>query len=329
MSSPRPRFVLDLRAIKTALVADPVVKARIRRDFGLQSVADEHLIDSVLLSLGQTPIEDPLSAEYSPHRVFEAAVRAIGSNSRSWASFTRRLEELKEQLDEFDPSRVKEKVKWQDLVPFFPGQTGSGDAKGVVRWAKRLSDSDRDFRGELRQVAGALKGTSAFAHDSEVLPVLMPTLAAYFGNPPARGPLAAKNRDRSPAELKWPRMGAVLGSEFLRNLGWSGFKADRHVVRLLGCWVGPLVEHWRPRAGELARQVGRQDKETIKMLAYSLTGMDITPPDCSYSHADNLVWLLGAYVERKGCGSGRVYVRVVHEDEFMPEDVPPSPEEPT
>ena len=39
--------------------------------------------------------------------------------------------------------------------------------------------------------------------------------------------------------------------------------------------------------------------------------MAVTPNDCSFTKADNLVWALGAYVEKKNRESGEVYWKTI------------------
>ena len=55
-----------------------------------------------------------------------------------------------------------------------------------------------------------------------------------------------------------------------------------------------------PRIGQLAGVVGRRDFQTVAFVRCSLLGAAVTPPRVPLSVADNLVWLLGASVERKG-----------------------------
>jgi hypothetical protein len=103
-------------------------------------------------------------------------------------------------------------------------------------------------------------------------------------------------------------MGATLASEFLRNMGFSGFKPDRHVTRLLYRWAPESVAEAEAVARRLARVVGRGDSATCRFLTYSLAGVALTPAGTSYSVADNLVWALGHYVEKKGRESDQSYV---------------------
>jgi len=52
------------------------------------------------------------------------------------------------------------------------------------------------------------------------------------------------------------------------------------------------------------------DREFHSFARYSLIGIGLPPDDCTCSRADNHVWLLGAYVERKtGKRSGAIFIK--------------------
>jgi hypothetical protein len=112
-----------------------------------------------------------------------------------------------------------------------------------------------------------------------------------------------------PAGIKFPGMGYVLATEFFRNLGFDGFKPDRHVQRLIQRWAPEVLEACAPAADDLMRALGIRNNDLRKSLWCSLAGQALTPTGTGYSVADNLVWALGAYVERKGRESDRLYVR--------------------
>jgi hypothetical protein len=121
---------------------------------------------------------------------------------------------------------------------------------------------------------------------------------------------------------KPPGMGLPLTSEFLRNLGWSGFKPDRHIRRLFDRWFGQM-EPDRVRVQRTERLISEAMKVLVPShtvchrpalrthLRYSLLGVAASPDGISYSSVDNLVWLLGAYVEKKGRETMREYVQFI------------------
>ena len=114
------------------------------------------------------------------------------------------------------------------------------------------------------------------------------------------------------AARKFRGMGFPIACEFLRNLGWSGFKPDVHITRLFDHWTHTLglpIDDFRPRATELADLAGRgRSSEMTRHAQYSLAGIDLTPADITVSEADNLIWLLGKYIERRGRESNLSYV---------------------
>ena len=61
-------------------------------------------------------------------------------------------------------------------------------------------------------------------------------------------------------------------------------------------------------ADRLAGLIGLKKKELRNYLAYSAKGISVTPDGMQHSHADNLVWMLGAYVETRNHESDECYV---------------------
>jgi hypothetical protein len=104
-------------------------------------------------------------------------------------------------------------------------------------------------------------------------------------------------------------MGYILGSEFIRNLHWPAFKPDRHVQRLLDRWMPNARLEVEPEVASIQRLLGHKTKDLERYLSYSLIGINATPPGVPITFTDNLVWLLAAYIEKKGRESGTVYVR--------------------
>ncbi|HTN99770.1 MAG TPA: hypothetical protein VL068_03745, partial [Microthrixaceae bacterium] len=86
--------------------------------------------------------------------------------------------------------------------------------------------------------------------------------------------------DEPPGHWDGPRVGKLpgmrfaLGSEFFRNLGWNGFKPDRHVIRLLDGWIGEFVNQQADTAEALAQLTGRNTRELREIMRYSLAGIE-------------------------------------------------------
>lgn len=310
---------LDLNAIAEALVEKPRIRARIAADYGLSpddlSTAAK-LLEAIPPLLNQLPIAAPLEQSASPQRVFECAVNALGSNSRNWQTYTRGRPQLRELLSGYDPRMVCRalddgKLTEAALWPLFPGTTGKVDVSAVIRWAERLQAGD--FMDELRSVAFGLRRQheSLFGESMDEAH-LMPALAVTLAHPSKRWLAglreAVPELPTRPSTLKTAGMGPTLASEFLRNLGFSGFKPDRHVIRLLGDWAPEVVLSSEGAARKLAATTGRQDRGTVGFLRYSLAGQWLTPQGTEFSVADNLVWTLGHYVETKRKRTARIYV---------------------
>lgn len=94
--------------------------------------------------------------------------------------------------------------------------------------------------------------------------------------------------------------GRTLASEFLRNLGWRGFKPDRHIQRLFSLWFPEVVKSCHERAVELAGLVGTRAKDVVAFFTFSLVGHAVTPPGRTFSEADNLVGRWGPTWRRRG-----------------------------
>jgi hypothetical protein len=317
LNDPARHPILDLEAIERALTSDPAVRQRLIRDYGLSAdLSGQGLIDALLVEFDQAPAEDPFEEMRSPRTVFRAAVRSLGSNSRNWLHFARREPELAELLHDYDPVASHKDVRAGDLTAeglgeFFPGITRRRDAAAVLRWAARLSE--RDFGAEARAVAMALNHLHEAEHGAP-LPAdrAMPTIALLLADPRKSWDgwdlLPAELSSLTTQDIKLPGMGPTLGTEFFRNLRWSGFKPDRHVMRLLNQWAPEVVEAQEPAARRLAALTGHRSRPAIEFLQYSLAGQAVTPDGTALSVADNMIWALGAYAERKGRESGDTYL---------------------
>ena len=95
--------------------------------------------------------------------------------------------------------------------------------------------------------------------------------------------------------------------ETLRNLRWSGFKPDRHIKRLFRLWFPDVIEACTTHAQDLAKMIYSSSKDCREFLTFSLAGMAVTPQGHSFTEVDNLIWALGAYVEKKGKESTTCY----------------------
>lgn len=247
------------------------------------------LVEVLLGSLDQPALED-LDVSRSDGDVYKAAVRALGSGMRSWTKFIANEDALKKALgnpDAYDPAVAADKDP-TDLIGFVPGVNQGSTAGAIIAWAHLLKQEPSYYSRLLElydQAASLGSAELGSVTPSEVMIIVTCLQAA--------GPSRAWQGTRL---HKWPGMKYALGSEFLRNLGWNGFKPDTHVIRLLNRWAHDVVEAQEHRATELVRLAGRSDRELIEGAKYSLAGIAITPSGMTYSKTDNLLWLLGSQV---------------------------------
>lgn len=309
---------LDYDLVGERLFSNHKVRARIERDYNLPADAatSSQFLDYAVRYLDQEAMDSPLAQTYSNQEVFKAAVNALGSNSRNWASFVKvRDQHLEALLYGFDPEKTHTAVldgtlTFADIREHLSGQSGAGDAKAIIRWAKLLT-AQPDY---YQQILGIARTFVALAEEADYQlgnQHLMMCLAGYLISPPRRWP-GEKHLDSdlvrmTHRERDLPGMGYPLASEFLRNLHWSGFKPDRHITRLLGRWVPEIRETAEEDVVRLCELIGSKNRSLQYFLRYSLIGVAITP-DGNYSRADNLIWMLGAYLEKKNKESNVEYI---------------------
>jgi hypothetical protein len=238
----------------------------------------------VLQSMEQQAWQNPLEQKYDNDAVFRAVVRTLGSNSRQWSAFLSNEPQIAHILSDFRLEEVRRNPPdGFELARLLPGLTATADARGILNWAHRLADN-HDYYASV--VSAAIE----MQHRFEEMPSqeLFLCVVAHF-------------TDHRHQSRKWPGMGFALGCELLRNLHWNGFKPDRHIKRLLKRWTKDQI-NVQEAMERLRGVIGRMDGTLSDNLKWSLIGMEITPDDhrTNLSQFDNLVWLLGAYVEKKG-----------------------------
>lgn len=308
--------MIDIDRIKQRVFDDGAARARIVRDYGLErspESADE-LMAMLLAHFGRQPLEDPLAVEVSNQAVFRAAVRTIGGNSRARVAFFRNEPRIAELLHGYDPLATHRAVlagrlRAEQLEVLFPGQSAPGEARATLRWARTLTEVPEYYRF-LREL-----GTTFQTLADQRLSLrlgrfeLSLCVVGYLGFPPGRWEGdALMGRRMDPRHLKAPGMGYLLASEFLRSLGWDAFKTDRHLQRLLDRWAPGAARAALPDAERLMSLIGRSDRPLSTYLTYALAGRALAPPGVPLAQVDNMVWLLGAYVERKGRESAAAYL---------------------
>jgi hypothetical protein len=295
---------VDLEAVCDSLFDDPRVRVRLARDYGFAvPTSCTELRHALVASFDQARGAGSESTLMDAREVFRAAVRALGSNNRTWSTFVRREPELRALLRDYDPAATACALRSGALLPdsiaqCLPGQTGPADARAIAKWAQMLADAP-DYHEALLRLRDRLGST-------EARPSELPLLTAAILGSGSSGPNGAE----PPMGLKsWkaPGMGPIVASEFLRNLHWSAFKPDRHIQRLWDRWFPDLLPACHSRAQILSHFLGTRRADLGRFLVYSLLGIAVTPATSSFTEVDNLVWALGAYVEKKGRESTRSY----------------------
>lgn len=309
---------INISTIKQRLFSDSVVRDRILRDYGItrQPMDADELGNAVVGALGQQPSPAPLEQVLSNAEVFRAAVKSIGSNSRSWATFLKLEPTLRQLLHDYDPLKTSVALEHGELTldqlkACLPGQSSSGDALAIRRWATLLSGVD-NYYGFIQNLGHTFRGLHQARFDKPLDDVhLLLCLVGYLANPPSTwtGSMFAPHQPQllTPRQRKLPGISYALASEFFRNLGWNGFKPDRHIQRLFDRWF-PDRSMVRADVQRLQSLIGRRDQQLTTYLTYSLVGIAASPSDVPLSQVDNFVWLLGAYVEKKGHESETSYV---------------------
>lgn len=299
---------VNLQAVAEGLFGEERIRRRISRDYSLErNLASEQAAAAMVAAIGQTPTaHEPHREEHDDRTVFRAAARALASNCRSWATFLRYEPSLAELTGEYDPKKTVADVRAgrlqvDDLAACLPGQTARSDARAMVAWAEAI-DARPGTGSELRRLEGLL---GALGVESAAA---VPAMAVVLGAP-SRETLRRFPPPAASSTWKLPGMGPVLAAEFLRNLRWSGFKPDRHIIRLFGQWFPDVVEQMAAPARELADRLGTRRKDVLEFLTMSLVGTAVTPPGRSFTEVDNLVWALGAYVEKKAPNRTEAIVR--------------------
>lgn len=306
--------VLDIAKIKRRLFDSPQ-RPRILKAYGIAEAPEtpDQFAEAMIAALDQTPVEKPLEQDLPCRAVFRAAVRSLGSNSRSWSAFLANEARLAALLNDYDPAAVSARANdeefFEAIKGCLPGQTERTDTKAVLRWADLLAASPRLFD----RIVDAGNAFLRLADErGESLPDehLLLCIAGLFAYPPPKweGVKYLSSPPQNMAELKLPGMGYALASEFLRSLGFSGFKPDRHICRLFDLWFPRPWPAEEDLADRLAGLIGVKNKDLRNYLAYSAKGISVTPDGMQHSHADNLVWLLGAYVEKRNHESDECYV---------------------
>jgi hypothetical protein len=274
---------IDIETIKQQLFSDNVVRSRIVRDYGVKSTpANANEFASSLLALmEQAPVPHPLDQSLGNRDVFRAAVKALGSNSRAWATFLKHERRLAGMLGEYDPRYTHQaaqegSLSVDQIKACLPGQSSSGDARAILRWAQLLMETE-NYYAFIQDLGTAFRTMNKQRYGEALTDTdLLLCLVGYLGDPPTgwvgSSYLSGTSRQIRPEQHKTPGMGYILASEFLRNLGWNGFKPDRHVQRLFDRWLPGRSGSVQPMVARLCSLIDRRVQSLKTYLTYSLIG---------------------------------------------------------
>lgn len=303
-------MIIDIDKIKIRLFSDYTVKHRILLDYGIDLYPEnpDDFMSKVIDKLNQRPIANPLETSFNNRDIFRAAVKALGSNNRAWSTFIRRENELSDLLNGYDPIYSHEtfnkgRISLEKLKEFFPGQSSTNDAKAVQGWSRLLSEVENYYTC-IQKLGFGLRQKTELSE-----PELLLSIVGYLGAPLTANVESVFDLKLLPYQRKLPGMRYVLGSEFMRNLGWNGFKPDRHIQRLFDHWFPDLKFHVHQKVQYLLKLQRRRDKDLESFYTYSYVGITTSPPEVPYSSVDNMVWLLGAYLEKKGKETNFSYIK--------------------
>ena len=143
---------INIDLIKQQLFADPKIRARILRDYGIekQPFNAHELGMSVVGMFDQEPSPQPLQQSVNNAQVFRAAVKSLRSNSRAWATFLKFEPALRELLHDYDPVQSaldlsQHKLALEQIKTCLPGQSSSADALAIKQWADLLSGEENYY----------------------------------------------------------------------------------------------------------------------------------------------------------------------------------------
>lgn len=106
MNVPNP--ACDLNAIKTGLFTSSKLRARILHDYGVTLLPKDanEFANAVISQFDQAPAPVPLEQTLNNADVFRAAVKALASNGRAWATFLKFERRLADLLGGYDPCKL-------------------------------------------------------------------------------------------------------------------------------------------------------------------------------------------------------------------------------
>ena len=276
------------------------------RDYGIRTNPQTpfDLIHEVIETTSLPQVQNPLEQIVDNRTVFEAAVRAFGTNGRRWSVFVSNEKAIRKLLIDYRPTTVcaalmSPRLSAYQLRALMPGQSCKSDVEAIFAWARLLSRVENYYNVHIC-------GTAHRILDQDPnLPVQL-LMAVIVGR------LACCPVDC--IDMKRPGMGHNLVSLLLRNLGWCGFRPNKQIDRMFAHWqleksldIEADVHRLRSLV-ELEETVPSMFADRLRgYLRSTILGIAITPTDRKYIETDTLVSLLAKYVELRGSESDELY----------------------
>lgn len=286
---------IPVREIRGLLFTDERLIKKLHKMYpGAVTTRGDELERHILKALGQTE-SPPTEGRFTNQEIFRAATLAISSNSRSWARVSMHRHELCRELSNYVPERVVADIDRCKMIvaKILGGITAKADAKSIANWAIVLSTNPDYYSWLMERRELLVNSLNRKIHPELSYPETTAVVAASLGNKRIIGATP-----ESQPQLATPGMGPTLASEFLRNLGWTGFKPDRHIIRLMRGWFPKNVEV-QERTNAICDGLRLHNNKTREFIYHSLLGARMTPQQESINTTDQLVWLYGAVTGTK------------------------------
>ncbi len=290
---------LPIPQIKKFLFSDQEIRDAIISDYNLEKKPTNNaneLANSLVASLGQAAKDNPESLTKSNSAVFKAAVLAIASSSTKWSYIQKKKKKIASTLCDFDPQSVQNSPRdeiQQAIVDLLPGQNQTANANAILAWAKLLSNKSSFYNKVICNTYAEIIDRPSWSKidPDKHYPMAVLCMAGIFANP--------VNDWAKLKQYKFPGMLVPIACEFLRNLGWDGFKPDRHINRIVALWERELRDQHGEKVDEslchLRDIIDTSSKTTLCPIKSAIYAIYATPKGVSYSETDNLLWAFVSY----------------------------------
>lgn len=283
---------LPIQEIKKFLARDEKIRSAIEADYGIEPTNDPEILSRRLVTaLDQVAEDNPEESAKSNSDVFKAATLAIASSTTNWSTIQKKKISIELVLCQYDLDAVKkvpDEEIHDELIHLLPGQNQKNNAAAIIEWSRLLTADGNFYKDVICTTYHEITQRPAWSaiEKSKNYPMAVLCLAGIFGNP--------VNRWKKLKKPKFPGMQVPIACEFLRNLGWSGFKPDRHVIRAIALWENSLKEKHEDNVEKafwhIVDIIDTRSKTIVCPIKSAIYAIYATPKGIDYSEADNLLW---------------------------------------